>query len=144
MSLSSLRRFKWLSCVALLISLAAMQTGLAAQQPAPTPNAATAAFRVRVKRNGAYFVSVRARAVPLKEIAAELSRRLKAPIILSRVMAKQKVTVDFQDLPLETALLLMAPLPYVHYELQGGSSSPICREVFLNAYNEPVPTPKLE
>ena len=59
-------------------------------------------------------------------------------------MAKQKVTVDFQDLPLETALLLMAPLPYVHYELQGGSSSPICREIFLNAYNEPVPAPKLE
>jgi hypothetical protein len=120
-----------------------MQTGLAAQQPAPTPNAATAAFRVRVKRNGAYFVSVRAKGVPLTEIAAELSRRLKAPIVLSRVMAKQKVTLDFQDLPLETALQLMAPLPYVHYELQGGSD-PVCREIFLNAYNEPVPAPNLE
>ena len=37
----------------------------------------------------------------------------------------------------------MAPLPYVHYELQGGSE-PVCREIFLNAYNEPVPAPKLE
>jgi hypothetical protein len=58
-------------------------------------------------------------------------------------MAKQRVTLEFQDLPLETALQLMAPLPYVHYELQGGSD-PVCREVFLNAYNEPVPVPKLE
>jgi hypothetical protein len=86
---------------------------------------------------------VRAKAVPLTQIAAELSRRLKAPVILSRVMEKQKITLDFEDLPLETALQMMAPLPYVHYELQGGST-PVCREIFLNAYNEPVPVPKLE
>lgn len=144
MSFHRLRGFNWLSCAALLISLAALQPGPAAQQPAVTSNAAAPAFRVRVKQNGAYFVTVRAKAVPLTEIAAELSRRLKAPIVLSRVMAKQKVTLDFQDLPLETALLLMAPLPYVHYELQGGSSNPVCREIFLTAYNEPVPVPKLE
>jgi hypothetical protein len=144
MSLHTLRGFNWLTGAALLIGLAALQTGLAAQQSTVTSNTAAPAFRVRVKQNGAYFVSVRAKAVPLTEIAAELSRRLKAPIVLSRVMARQKVTLDFQDLPLETALQLMAPLPYVHYELQGGSSSPICREVFLNAYNEPAPTPKLE
>jgi len=143
MSLHSLRGFNWLTCAALLIALAAMQTGLAAQQSAVTSKAGAPAFRVRVKQNGAYFVSVRARAVPLTEIAAELSRRLKAPVVLSRVMAKQKVTLEFQDLPLETALQLMAPLPYVHYELQGGSD-PICREIFLNGYNEPVPVPKIE
>jgi hypothetical protein len=143
MSVRSLRGIKGLSCAALLISLAALQTGPAAQPRAVTQNAATAAFRVRVKRNGAYFVSVRAKAVPLTEIAAELSRRLKAPIVLSRVMAKQKVTLEFQELPLETALQLMAPLPYVHYELQGGSD-PVCREVFLNAYNEPIPVLKLQ
>ena len=143
MGLRSLRRSKGLSCAALLIGLAAMFTGMAAQQPPATRSDAAGAFRVRVKRNGGYFVSVRARAVPLTEVAAELSRRLKAPVVLSRVMAKQKVTLEFQDLPLETALQLMAPLPYVHYELQGGSD-PVCREIFLNAYNEPVPAPKLE
>jgi type II secretory pathway component GspD/PulD (secretin) len=140
-----LRGFKGLSCVALLIGLAAMQSGLAAQQmPAPaTRGVAAGTLRVRVKRNGAYFVTVRAKAVPLTEIAAELSRRLKAPIVLSRVMEKQKLTLEFEDLPLETALQMMAPLPYVRYELQGGSA-PVCREIFLNAYNEPVPVPKLE
>ena len=143
MSLHRLQGFNWLSGAALLIGLGSMLTGVAAQQPPATSKSAASAFRVRVRRNGGYFVSVRAKAVPLSEIAAELSRRLKAPIVLSRVMAKQKVTLEFQDLPLETALQLMAPLPYVHYELQGGSD-PVCREVFLNAYNEPVPVPKLE
>jgi type II secretory pathway component GspD/PulD (secretin) len=141
MILRGLRGFGVLSCVALLIGLAA--SGVAAQQPAAKSKAATGTFRVRVKQNGAYFVSVRAKAVPLSEIAAELSRRLKAPVVLSRVMDKQKVTLEFEDLPLETALQLMAPLPYVHYELQGGSD-PVCREIFLNAYNEPAPVPKLE
>jgi type II secretory pathway component GspD/PulD (secretin) len=85
----------------------------------------------------------RAKAAPLTEIAAELSRRLKVPVILSRVMAKQEVTLEFEDLPLEAALQMMAPLPSIHYELQGGTI-PICREIFLNAYNEPTPVPKLE
>jgi type II secretory pathway component GspD/PulD (secretin) len=145
MNLRGLCGFKGLSCAALLVILAAMQTATAQKQvPAPTVSkAATANFRVRVKRNGAYFVGVRAKDVPLTAIAAELSRRLKAPVLLSRVMQQQKVTLEFTDLPLEAALQLMAPLPYVHYELQGGSE-PICREVFLNAYNEPVPVPKIE
>jgi type II secretory pathway component GspD/PulD (secretin) len=146
MSLRGLPELKFLICAALLIGLAAIETRVAAQQPPPAPatsKAVAGTFRVRVKQNGAYFVSVRAKAVPLTQVAAELSRRLKAPVVLSRVMDKQKVTLEFEDLPLETALQMMAPLPYVHYELQGGSD-PICREIFLNAYNEPVPVPKLE
>ncbi len=146
MSLRSLPGFKGLSGAVLLIGLAAMQAGVVAQQQPPAPSASKAAavnLRIRVKQNGAYFLSVRAKAVPLAQIAAELSRRLKAPVVLSRVMEKQSVTLDFEDLPLETALQLLAPLPYVHYELQGGSA-PVCREIYLNAYNEPVPAPKLE
>ncbi len=129
--------------IGLVLGLAEMQTGVTAQQPPATRSIAAGKFRVRVKRNGAYFLSVRAKEVPLTQIVAELSRRLKAPVVLSRVMEKQKVTLEFEDLPLETALLMMAPLPYVHYELQGGSA-PVCREIFLNAYNEPVPAAKLE
>jgi len=104
---------------------------------------AAGAWRVRVKQEGTFFLTVRAHEAPLNQIAAELSRQLKTPVVLSRVMQKQLVTLDFQDVPLESALQTMAPLPYVHYELRG-NSTPICREIFLNAYNEPVPTPKLE
>jgi type II secretory pathway component GspD/PulD (secretin) len=120
-----------------------MQTGVAAQQPPGARGAAAASWRVRVKREGGYFITVRSQGRPLTEIAAEISRRLEAPVILSRAMAKQEVTLEFEDLPLEAALQMMAPLPYIHYELEGGAN-PICREIFLNAYNETTPVPKLE
>jgi type II secretory pathway component GspD/PulD (secretin) len=115
---------------------------LAAQNPAVDSKSAARPWKVRVKQNGTYFLTVHAKDAPLSEIAAELSKRLKVPVVLSRVMQKQNITLDFQDLPLESALQMMAPLPYIHYELQG-NSAPIPREVFLNAYNEAVPVPKL-
>lgn len=129
----------------MVIGLAAIQGSVAAQESKTpkTPVAAAKTFRVRVKQNGINFVTVRAKEVPLKQIAAELSRRIKAPVVLSPVMAKQVVTLEFDDLPLEAALQLMAPLPSVHYELQGGAS-PICREIFLNAYNESAPFPAFD
>jgi type II secretory pathway component GspD/PulD (secretin) len=142
MVVSGLRKLKALLSAAILVGVVAAPCAVAAQQPAAN-NKPQATWRVRVKQNGTYFLTVRAREAPLSEIAADLSRRLKAPVILSRVMNKQRVTLDFQDLPLETALQMMAPLTYIHYELRGGSA-PICREVFLNAYNEPVPAPKLD
>jgi len=137
-----LRQLKTLSGAAILLVLFVVPVAVG-QQPPATRKADSATMRVRVKQNGAYFVTVRAKDVPLTQIAAELSSRLKAPVVLSRVMSKQKVTLDFQDLPLETALRLMAPLPYIHYELRG-SEPPVCREVFLNAYNEPTPVAKLD
>lgn len=132
--------------VVLLIGLAAFvataQQGRAGEAPARGA-VPIGTWRVRVKQEGTFFLTVRAHEAPLNQVAAELSRQLKMPVILSRVMQKQLVTLDFEDLPLESALQTMAPLPYVHYELQG-NSAPICREIFLNAYNEPVPVPKLE
>jgi type II secretory pathway component GspD/PulD (secretin) len=142
MVVSGLRKLKVLLSAAILVGVVALPCAVAAQQPAANSKA-EGTWRVRVKQNGTYFLTVRAKEAPLAEIAADISRRLKAPVILSRVMSKQRVTLDFQDLPLETALQMMAPLTFIHYELRGGSA-PICREVFLNAYNEPVPTPKLD
>jgi type II secretory pathway component GspD/PulD (secretin) len=139
MTLGGFEQLKRLLVAAILAATAAAGVALAQQ---PAANNSKAAWLVRVKQNGGYFITVRAKGVLLPEIAADLSRRIKAPVVLSRVMEKQKVTVDFKDMPLEAALQLLAPNPYVHYELQGGSP-PICREIFLNAYNETIPVPKL-
>ena len=140
------RSLKDLFFVAVLVGLAAIQVAAqetrAGEAPA-TGDVARGTWRVRVKRESTFFLTVRANEAPLSPIAAELSRQLKVPVILSRVMQKQLVTLDFQNLALESALQAIAPLPSIHYELQG-NSAPICREIFLNAYNEPVPVPKLE
>jgi len=82
------------------------------QEPPATSGVPAGTWRVRVKRSSPYFLTVRAKEAPMTQIAAELSRKLKAPVVLSRVMKKQRVTLDFEDLPLETALGMMAPLPY--------------------------------
>jgi hypothetical protein len=142
MTLTQLRILRGL-LTAIVVCLALPPAAATAQQRVDASKATAGTIRVRVRQNGAYFLTVRAKEAPLTQIATELSRRLKAPVILSRVMAQQRVTLDFQDLPLETALQAMAPLPYVHYELRGGET-PVCREVFLNAYNEPVPAAKLD
>src|SRR6185312_6981470 len=141
-----MRSLKDLFLVLVLIALAAVQATAQEKRLGEAPakgDVAIGTWRVRVRQERTFFLTVRAREAPLNQIAAELSRQLKSPVILSRVMQKQLVSLDFEDLPLESALQTMAPLPYIHYELQG-NSAPICREIFLNAYNEPVPVPKLE
>jgi hypothetical protein len=140
MFLTGLRQLKVLVGAAVLVGLVAIPTCVAAQQQA-TKSVPKRTWRIQVKQEGVYFLTVRARETPLTEIAKELSRQLKAPIVLSKVMEKQQVTLDFKDLPLEMALQMMAPVPYVHYELQA-NTPPVCREIFLNAYNEPAPLPK--
>ena len=147
------KAFLWLilfaSCLILPgLALAQLSTVLA-QQPSPTSNpvraSAPAADRllVRIDSEAPYFITLRANDLPLTEVAAELARRLKVPVILSKVMQRQRVSADFEAVPLETALRMLAPFPYVHYELRGGGQAK-CLGVYLNAYNEPVPRPKLE
>jgi type II secretory pathway component GspD/PulD (secretin) len=129
---------------ATVLAVGALQADLVAQEkPKPVKTETTASEKVVLKENGGYFLSVSAKDVPLTQIASELSTQLKAPVILSPLMQKQKVTISFEDLPLESALQMLAPQPYVHYELRGGST-PICREIVLNAFNERVPPTKLE
>jgi hypothetical protein len=140
MFLAGLRQLKGLVGKAVLVGLAAIPTCVAAQQQ-PTKKVPERTWRIEVKQEGVYFLTMRANETPLTELAKELSRQLKAPVTLSKLMEKQQVTLDFKDLPLEMALQMMAPVPYVHYELQA-NSPPVCREIFLHAYNEPPPHPK--
>lgn len=142
MSLATLGTLKGLAGTAVLVALAAIPLCVSAQQQ-PKKSVPEKTWRIQIKQEGVYFLSVRANQTPLTEIAGELSRRLKAPIVLSKVMEKQQVTLDFEDFPLEMALQMMAPAPYVHYELRG-NSTPVCREIFLNAYNERPPLPNFE
>ena len=116
------RSVKDVMFVAVLVALAAIQVTAqetrAGEAPA-TGDVAMGTWRVRVKHESTFFLTARANEAPLSQIAAEFSRQLKAPVILSRVMQKQLVTLDFQDVPLESALQILAPLPFIHYELQG-------------------------
>jgi hypothetical protein len=73
---------KALFFVAVLVGLAAIQIAAqetrAGEAPA-TGDVAKGTWRVRVKRESTFFLTVRANEAPLTQIAAELSRLLKAP-----------------------------------------------------------------
>lgn len=118
-----------------------------AQKPAPeapktSPKEGDQPFwRLRVSKASPRMLSLKAKGAPLTEIVSELSKKLSVPVLLSPLMQKQRVTLDFENMPLEGAVRLLAPLPYIDYEV-GGDLSGQRRliGVFLYAFNEEPPS----
>ncbi len=111
------------------------------------PGAATAkgkdaqpAWRLKVTRKAPLSMGLSAKNAPLTEIAAELGRKLKIPVILTPLMQKQRVTLEFEETPLEGALRLLAPQVFVDYELSGNAgiaAKPV--GIYLQGLNEEPP-----
>jgi hypothetical protein len=121
-----------------------------AEQPAPAakpttaPRPATAAAKsplwsVKVTKKTPVSITLSAKNGLLTEIAAEIGKRLKVPVILTPLMQKQRVTQEFEAMPLEGALRLLAPQVYVDYELSGDGAQPKAIGIFLQGMNEPPP-----
>ena len=97
-------------------------------------------FALRVTVDQIIGISLRAENAKLTDIAADLSKKLKAPVALSPVMQKQRATIDFADVVLEPAMQLLAPLVYIDYEIDsapGAHPRPV--GIYLSAHNEPAP-----
>lgn len=113
----------------------------AAPQAAPAPKAG-ATWQLRVRKGTPAQISLKAKDSPLTEIAAELSKKIEAPVFLSNLMRQQRVTHDFSDIPLEGAVRILAPQPYIDYEVSGDpASQPRPIGVYLHALNEEPPDP---
>lgn len=113
-------------------------TALAQQkdQPAPAQKAKTQ-FKLTIKNGQITVLSLRAKDTKLSDIAADLSSRLKIPVVLSPVMQKQVVSLDFEDLNLEPAMQLLAPQVFIDYQVDMNQQRPL--GIFLTGYNEPQP-----
>ena len=97
-------------------------------------------FTLRVTDDQIIGISLKAQDVPLKVIAAELSKRLKIPILLTPIAEKHMVTANFADLVIEPAMQMLAPQVYIDYEIDttpGKQPRPVA--VFLQGYNERPP-----
>jgi hypothetical protein len=77
------------------------------------------------------------------EIAAALERELKTSVLLSPLMKQARATVEFEDVPLQTALGLIAPEGYIDTGIVTGKPgvAPLLVEIYLGAANEPLPPP---
>jgi hypothetical protein len=121
----------------------------AAKAPASTPAANNSAslgkdgkplWSLKVTRKAPVTLTLTSKNGRLTEIAAEISQRLKAPVLLTPLMQQQKITQEFETLPLEGALRLLAPQVYIDYEVSSdGSKQPKVIGIYLQGMNEAPP-----
>ena len=97
-------------------------------------------WSVRMSKGAPHTFTVKAKEANLTEITAELSRRLNAPITLSPLMSKQRVTLDFGGLNLEATLRMLAPQAYVDYVAGGDDPQPKPLAIYLQGLNERPPS----
>ena len=97
------------------------------------------AWRLSVSKELPRTVTLAAKNARAADVAADLSKSLKVPVLLSPLMQKQRLTLEFENVPLEGALRMLAPLPYVDYEVRGetGEQRPVA--IYLYAFNEEPP-----
>ena len=97
-------------------------------------------FALKITFDQIIGISLRAENAKLTDIAADLARKLKAPVALSPVMQKQRATIDFADVVLEPAMQLLAPVVYIDYEIDSAPGAyPRPVGIYLSAHNEPEP-----
>jgi len=109
------------------------QTQSGAAKPAPKKK-----HRLRITKGYITGVSLKADKAKMSEIAADLSKRLGARVILGPTMSKEAITVEFYDLPLEPALRLLAPRVYLDYEIRA-NAQPTLLGIFLMGQDDPDP-----
>lgn len=97
-------------------------------------------FTLTVTNDQIIGVSLKAKDINLKAIASELSKQLKIPILLTPIVEKHMVTVNFSDLVIEPAMQMLAPQVFIDYEIDttpGKQPRPVA--VYLQGYNERPP-----
>lgn len=141
------------TCVAVAVLLAAASISVAAQQnekPSPAKPATAAkkaadakpkSWNLVVSKKIPRLISLKAVDAPLKDIAVELSRKIGVPVNLSPLMQKQNITLEFSGLPIDAAVRLLAPQPYIDYEASGDFSiPPKSLAIYLHGLNESAPS----
>lgn len=97
-------------------------------------------LQISISKSGE--ISLSAVEVNTNALSAELSRKLKIPVILSSLMRDKIANVAFYNLPLEEAARQLAPHARIDYVLtQKNKSAPLERPlaIYLSGYNEPEP-----
>ena len=115
-----------------LVCLALFTTSLA-QKPTTSetdtkqdqkPATAKLPYVIKIKKRPILNISIKAEKAKMSEVAEELSKQLKVPILLGPERQNELLTIEFNELTLEPAMQLMSPTVYVDYEIDTGSGAP--------------------
>ena len=95
------------------------------KQPKPQPEKAKEkpGFLLSIKSSPILNLSLKAEKVKLVDIAAEISKRLKIPVMVGSTLQQEVVSIEFSSLTLEPAMQLMAPAVYIDYEIDTGDNT---------------------
>ena len=111
------------------------QTKPEAEKPTEKPP-----FALSIKTRPILNLSLKAEKVKLSEIAAELSKRLKTPVLVGQSLQNEIVSIEFSSLTLEPAMQLLAPAAYIDYEIDTSAGiSPKPLGIFLYDANSGEP-----
>ena len=113
----------------------AKKTEPSAKSAKPRPE-----YALKVTTRDIVGISLTAENAALPPLAAELSRKLKIPVILGKAAQQHRVTAEFKGLTLEPALHFLAPQVFVDYEINSapsGQARPI--GIYLNGFEDPEP-----
>jgi hypothetical protein len=94
-----------------------------ATRPAAT-NPPRSDYVLRISTKDLITISLKAEKIPLTTVAADISKKLKVPVILGKSAGKREVNTDYKGLTLEPALQLLAPQVYIDYEVNHAPGAP--------------------
>lgn len=129
--------------VFLLILVLGVCMPLSAQSPEqkqspPAKPALKKKHRWRITENDIMAVSLKADKARMSEVTADLSRRLRTPVILGASLKQASISVEFADLLFEPAMTLLAPRVLVDYEIRA-DAKPKMLAIYLMGTDDPEP-----
>jgi type II secretory pathway component GspD/PulD (secretin) len=132
-----------LHAVALVLFLTTSSTTLASPQTAAQPQKTTKPavvkkYKLRVTKGDVIGISLKADKAKITDVANDLAKRLGTRISLAPNVAKEMITVEFLDLPLEMGLRQLAPRVYVDYEIRA-NTQPKILGIYFMSYDDPDP-----
>jgi hypothetical protein len=131
--------------LAVLVCLSSFTVALSQKATTTTTDAkqtkpgAKPSFVMSVKTRPILNISLKAEKARVSEVAQELSKRLKVPVLLGKERQNEFLTVEFSELALEPALQLLAPQVYVDYEIDTGAMMPKPLGIYLFDANQGEP-----
>lgn len=120
--------------VALSQKMGTPDAGAKQAKPAAKP-----AYVLTVKTLPILNISLKADKARVSDVAQDLSKRLKIPVLLGKDRQDELLTVEFSELTLEPALQLLAPQVYVDYEIDTGALNPKPLGIYLFDANQGEP-----
>lgn len=127
-------------CGTLLAGSASLAGTSAAEDLQSQNPPARGTFAVSATRDVETLITLTADDARLSDVAARLATVLGVPVSVSAAAANDLVTASFAQLPLEPALIQLAPRAYVDYELRQDKAVPL--DVHLAGLDEPAPEPR--